>query len=173
MPVVLIENGAVVQVWRDVFAQAELMGEDAEGNAVITPAKSTLEVFAERYGLSGPEYVEADQPPGMLWDGKRFSVPDAAPVADADRVLSASQFAYLLALTGFDEVWDALEAAAKDADRAQYASLRAERARGSFRLSVTLGVVAKFRAMAAQIAPGVDLSEAAIRAAWGQAEAYQ
>jgi len=174
MGIVKIEAGKVVQKWANIRPQPERIETDPDGNKTVIPAKSALEVFADEYGVSGPEYVEADQTPGMLFDGVNFTapVPVVAPITDADRVLSPPQFAFLLALTGFDEVWSALETNIKTTDRAQFASLRAERARTRFRLDRTLAIVALFRTAAAAIAPGIDLSEAAIRAAWAQAEAF-
>lgn len=108
-----------------------------------------------------------------VWTGAEWQFVAPAPIADADRTLSPPQFAYLLALTGFDDVWAALEANLKGKDRAQFAALKAERARSKFRLDLTLGMVAQFRAVAAQIAPEVDLSETAIRTAWDAAEAFK
>lgn len=84
--------------------------------------------------------------------------------------LNAAQFEYLLANTGFGDVWDALEADAKGGDRRQFAALRAERKRRTFKYDRVLQVVARFRDVAAQIAPGVDLSDSAIHAAWLEAE---
>jgi len=120
----------------------------------------------------GALYLMGEGWPGQVRTTKGFETPPPPPPSDADRILSPPQFAFLLALTGFDEVWDALEAAVKVTDRVQYAALRAERARSRFRLDDTLGIVAKFRKIAAQIAPDVDLSETAIRAAWEQAEGF-
>lgn len=88
--------------------------------------------------------------------------------------LTAPQFEYLLALTAFGDVWDALAARALDTgDRGLFAALKAERSRARFELVTVLAVVDRFRDAAAQIAPEVDLSEAAIRAAWDQAKAYR
>ncbi|WP_226552985.1 hypothetical protein [Celeribacter naphthalenivorans] len=95
-----------------------------------------------------------------------FVVP--APPAPAD--LSPARFAWLLAYTGLGDVWEAMEAATKDTDRATYAALVARRASRFFTLADTLVAVTLFAPLAAQVAPEVDLSEAAIRAAWAQAE---
>lgn len=111
---------------------------------------------------------------GWSYDGQAFTPPAPKPVTDADRVLSRPQFAFLLARTGFDDVWDALQVGAKgQGDLTTYATLKAERDRSSFRLDRTLTIVTQFRTTAAQIAPDVDLSDAAIRAAWDQAEEFQ
>ena len=97
-----------------------------------------------------------------------YVAPDPVPVD-----LSPAQFEYLLALTGFGEVWDAIAGQAKAAgDTSTFAALTAERRRGRFVLAVVLDVAARFRAAAAQIAPDVDLSDAAIRAAWDEAAQY-
>lgn len=54
MPVVRIENGEVVQLWRDVATVAEAV---------------------ERYGLDPSTLVEADYPPGTLFVNSRFQPP--------------------------------------------------------------------------------------------------
>lgn len=106
--------------------------------------------------------------PGSIWAGGAWQEP--APEAP---VLSPAQFEFLLALTGFGAVWDQLAQAAKSAgDLAQYAALMAERRRSRFEQERTLNVVAQFRPVVAQIAPEVDLSEQAIKAAWDQAAAW-
>ena len=88
--------------------------------------------------------------------------------------LSRRQFEFMLALTGFGDVWNALAEGAKAAgDMVTYASLVAERAGSKFRHDVTLATVAKFRAAAAQIAPDTDLSDEAISASWKLAEKFK
>lgn len=130
--------------------------------AITEPDEATIAVYPEGFQIvplkpgadfewNGAEWVEVEKPLG-------------------DPVLTPVQFEWLLAFTGLDEVWQTLEAALKDQDRAEYASLRAQRLQARFFLSVTLEMVAKLRQIAAQVAPGVDLSEAAIRAAWELAE---
>lgn len=85
--------------------------------------------------------------------------------------LSPAQFEFLLAYTGFGDVWDQLAANAKAVgDMTTYAGLAAERKRSEFRIEVVLNVVAQF---APQIPEGVDLSEATIRQAWKAAEQYR
>jgi hypothetical protein len=101
------------------------------------------------------------------WQGGEWVyIAPPTPVSD----LSPARFAWLLAFTGLGEVWDAMEAATKDSDRAVYAGLVARRASRFFTLADTLAAVTLFAPLAAQVAPEVDLSEAAIRAAWAQAE---
>jgi len=96
------------------------------------------------------------------------------PKVYAPRNLTPAQFEYLLALSGFGAVWDAIAGdAAAGGDMETYAALMAERKRSRFRLDTVLAVVAQFADQAAAIAPEVDLSEAAIRAAWKQAEEYR
>jgi|GEM_PF-2986620 len=90
--------------------------------------------------------------------------------------LSPRRFEWLLAKTGLDEVWDGVErhlqSSADPADRDRYASLRAARRARYFTLDDTLAMVAQFRPLVTQLFPGVDVSDAAIRAAWAQAEQY-
>ena len=95
-----------------------------------------------------------------------------APYAPSD--LSPTRFEFLLALTGFGEVWDAIAQQAKNSgDRSTYAALMAERKRSVFKLDRVLVVVEQFRDQAATAFPDVDLSEKAIRDAWKQAETYK
>lgn len=104
--------------------------------------------------------------PGSVWDGSKWvavDLPNSAPV------LTPSRFEWLLAFTGLDEIWEALEEAVRGSDRATYATLKAMRRSQSFRLSATLEMVDTFRAQAVALVPDIDLSETAIRAAWEQA----
>jgi hypothetical protein len=94
--------------------------------------------------------------------------PPAAPYVASD--LSPRRFAYLLAYTGLGDVWDAIQADLKTRDRAQFAQLAAQRSALSFSQVKTLAFVAMFRPVAEQVAPDVDLSDDAIKAAWIMAE---
>jgi len=68
MAVAKIEGGKVVQLWRDVKSRDEL---------------------ARKYGLSGAEFVEADQPPGTLFDGANFTAPPPGPGPEPDPIPDA------------------------------------------------------------------------------------
>jgi len=92
------------------------------------------------------------------------SFPSASPAPDRD--LSRPEFAYLLAITGLDDVWDSVQTYAKANDRPLYAILRSQREQQTFRLAVTLEFVAQVAGIVARVAPDVDLSEATIRVAW-------
>jgi hypothetical protein len=98
--------------------------------------------------------------------------PEPAVTTTLQPVLTPRQFEWLLAYTGLDEVWAALEAHLKTTDRAAYARLRAERKATAFEHDTVLKTVAEFQPFAAAVAPGVDLSDAAINAAWEQAALY-
>ncbi len=95
--------------------------------------------------------------------------PDPVEEPAAPMPLTPRQFEWMLAYTGLDEVWNSIEEAARDTDRALYANLRAQRASAKFLLDVTLAFVEEARDMAEQLHPDVDLSEQAIRDAWDQA----
>ena len=84
------------------------------------------------------------------------------PVPD----LTPPQFEYLLALTGLDEVWTALEDSVKKKDCALLAELRGQRRKSRFVFDVTLQFVSQFLADAVAATPGVDLSEETIKALW-------
>jgi hypothetical protein len=102
-------------------------------------------------------------------EGKWVEVtPEPAPYVASD--LSPRRFTYLLAFTGLGDVWDAIQADLKTRDRAQFAQLSAQRNAGSFSQVRTLAFVAMFRPVAAQVAPDIDLSDDAIKAAWIMAE---
>jgi hypothetical protein len=84
--------------------------------------------------------------------------------------LSTRRFEYLLAYTGLDDVWAALETELKSTDRALYAQIKAQRSAATFSQSKTIGLVAIFAETVSRVAPDADLSEAAIKAAWIIAE---
>ncbi len=92
--------------------------------------------------------------------------PEVTFEANARRALSPRQFIWMLAYSGLEETWDALEAHTKDTDPFVYANLKAQRAARSFEYDLTMSFVADLRPLAEQITPDVDLSEEAITAAW-------
>lgn len=144
--------------------------------AIDTEAKYDAEGTLVR-----PEITAADYPTGTIevslrpscdhhWENGEWQYMEPAYTP---RVISRSQFEFLLAYTGFGEVWDAMaEQARAEGDLAMYASLVAERQRTTFHLDAVLAAASSLSAFAALVAPTVDLSEAAIRAAWVQAEDY-
>lgn len=83
--------------------------------------------------------------------------------------LTKPQFEWLLAYTGLDDVWDALEVSLKVIDRPTYATLKLQRNQTNFRLPVTLKFISDLSDQIALVAPDTDLSEPTIRAAWAQA----
>lgn len=167
-----------------VREDAWLVPANATNEAPPTVATGQAAVFENgawvvKNDLRGAKWWEADgtahviEAIGEDIPANGLSVePPPPPPTDDERFLTPVQFEYMLANAGFDDVWGALEVAAKPADRAQFAMLKAERVRPKFQLARTLQIVATFRDTAAQLVPGFDLSEAAIRAAWDQAETY-
>lgn len=110
------------------------------------------------------ECPTAPQSAEARWVDDAWVEPDPpAPVLDAPR------FEYLLAFTGLDDVWDALFSALRVSDRAAYAALKAQRAKGAFHLDVTLALVETYRTQAELAAPEADLSAETIKSAWMQA----
>jgi len=104
---------------------------------------------------------------GWSYDGSTFAPPPLPNTDDAKtRDLTRREFTHLLAITGLEDVWDAVEARTKANDLPLYANLRSQRDAQIFKLSVTLNFVAQVAEIAAKVAPDADLSEAAIRAAW-------
>lgn len=128
-----------------------------------------------------PEITAADYPAGTVevplkpgsdhhWTGSAWEH-RAPAIVPAD--LSPPQFEYLLARTGFGDVWDAMAAQAKaSGDLATFAALKAERSRSRFVLDIVISQIAAFRSILPPEAEGVDLSESAVRAAWAEAEQY-
>ena len=105
----------------------------------------------------------------VLTDGEWIK-PTPKPIPYAPSDLSQRRFEYLLAYTGLDDVWDALEAELKATDRAMFAQIKAQRSALSFSQEKTLGLVAMFADTAKRVAPDADLSDDAIKAAWIVAE---
>ena len=99
-----------------------------------------------------------------------YVAPVDKPVVYAPSDLSPRRFKYLLALTGLDDVWDALQAELKDTDRAAYAQVKAHRSASTFSQTKTLDLVAMFKDTATRVAPDADLSDEAIKTAWIVAE---
>ncbi|MBK5945959.1 hypothetical protein CCR83_05700 [Rhodobacter veldkampii DSM 11550] len=103
-------------------------------------------------------------------DGVWQSSDDAAVQAIIDGyqpplpTLSPSQFEWLLAYTGLDAVWDALESATKGRNPEMYAMLRMQRRRGSYIWDEALRLIDVFRP---HLPPGSPpLTEAALRPVW-------
>lgn len=65
----------------------------------------------------------------------------AAPLPD----LNSAQFAFLLALSGFETVWDGLEAAMRAADPVSYATLKGLRASDSFGFERVMALIEAYR----------------------------
>lgn len=114
-------------------------------------------VNGERIDLT-PEEIAAIQ-------AEEAALEDAAKEQD----LTKPQFEWLLAYTGLDDVWDALEVSLKGIDRPTYATLKLQRNQTNFRLPVTLKFISDLSDQIALVAPDTDLSEPTIRAAWAQA----
>jgi len=98
-------------------------------------------------------------------------VPEPTPEElDAVNVLTPPRFRFMLALNGWEDVWESAEDYLRAHDRPGYAQLVAQKAAANYRLSATLAFVAAMQPIIAQVAPDVDLSEDAIRAAWDEAK---
>jgi len=122
------------------------------------PLKETLvESLAEQSG----QWVQ-------VWTVTALSAEEQAQ-RDYDRALTPVQFKWLLAFTGLEQVWDAMLEATKG-DPGTYAMLKAQLEQPTFRLGKTLDIIAQLSTQIANVAPGVDVSEPTIRAAWAQAE---
>jgi hypothetical protein len=132
--------------------------QDNRGAVYWTPEGARVEIEAIGDAVP-PDAMDAPPKPSATDPGKA----DLSPV----------QFAYLLAKTGFGDIWQAMENQAKaGGDLETYASLRAERARSRFNLERTLGMVAAFRDLSNAVSDA-DLSNEAVRAAWREATQFK
>ena len=103
-----------------------------------------------------------------------IKVPSAAVVAASQLppILTPAQFMWLLAYTGLDDVWEALEKHLKGTDRAAYADLKSNTSKASYHLEVVLAAIENLRPFVDVAAPGVDLSEKTVRTMWQTASTY-
>ena len=96
------------------------------------------------------------------------TIADAPPPDPGPPELSPRRFEWLLAFTGLDDVWDAVQARAKaEGDRRRYAGFKAERMSGRFDFSAIRAFAGDPAVQAAAAErPHIDLSDAALRRAW-------
>jgi len=82
-----------------------------------------------------------------VWEASDDKAVQAIIDAYADPLpdLNRAQFAFLLALSGFDLVWDGLETALQKADPLSYATLKGLRASDSFRFDTVLETIEIYR----------------------------
>lgn len=111
------------------------------------------------------------------WNGSQWVV-DQAKVDEFQAIvdtqdLTPAQFEWLLAYTGLEDVFSGLTTSVKGNDVSQYAALKADRKRLTYKLDLTLAKVAAFAPQIAVAFPGVDVSEATIRAAWKLATQFE
>lgn len=152
----------------------------SDGRTRTDPSSFTPEEIADAGYVAAPDAPTYDADTERLtWTGSDWSV-SAIPqeeldalqqAADEANTLSPAQFTYLLASTGLEAVWEAVEAHTKTEAPDTYALLRANSQAGSFRLARTLELLAQMKPLTDALATGVDLSEATIRAAWATAKA--
>ena len=83
--------------------------------------------------------------------------------------LSAAQFAFLLAYTGLEDVWDNLEAGFKGVNPEYYATLKASRNRSYYSFKDTMQLVQTFTPY---LPEGVDLSVEALTPLWLRASQF-
>lgn len=181
-----IENGVVVNTFTasETLTETEINDRLQKRQAALmqvknddeTPYYSDVEITSDLDALEAElradpwaDYVAIKNGAGIGWtydaQTRAFTAPERVErFAD----LSRRQFEFLLALTGFGEVWDAIaDSARAQGDMETYAALKAERAGSKFRHEVTLAAAAKFRPMA----PVPTDSE--ISAAWKLAEKFK
>lgn len=136
---------------------------ELDGNVVATVSRPPVEGWAEAPDdtLPGDELQE---------DGSFYRpAPPEPSGSNPDDPLTRVQFEAMLAITGLEDVWSAVEAWAKLNNLPLYARLRGQRVNQTFRLEVTLDFVAEIRSLAAFLGIETDLSDEAIRTAWALA----
>lgn len=108
----------------------------------------------------------------ILMAGIKVAPPPEPTQAERDSkdTLTPAQFAYMLALNGWEETWAAAEAYLKANDVPAYARLVAQKSAQTYRLSATLAFVASMAPVLTAMGSTTDLSEANIRAAWAAAK---
>ena len=106
MSVCKIKKDEVVFVWHDV---------------------KNIDELAQKYGLEGAEYVQCDDGviAGYLFKDGVFTAPPPPPPSDNpnDYALNRHQWAYFLAVTGYDDDLHNILAQTKKDDRQAYARL--------------------------------------------------
>lgn len=123
---------------------------------------------------SAPGMVAIERPSALVdgvltqqWD--LVPAPEPEPVAIEMPVLNPAQFAFLLAATGYDDLWSGIEAKAKAVDLQAFATLRGLRARDSFRWDETLRLIGQF----AEFLPeGAVIDPEALADYWLRAAAF-
>lgn len=181
-----IENGVVVNTFTapETLTETEINDRLQKRQAALmqvknddeTPYYSDVEITSDLDALEAElradpwaDYVAIKNGAGIGWtydaQTDAFTAPERVErFAD----LSRRQFEFLLALTGFGEVWDAIaDSARAQGDMATYAALKAERSGNKFRHDVTLATVATFRA--GHTVP----TDEEINTAWKQAEDFK
>ena len=97
---------------------------------------------------------------------------DVVSASQPPPILTPAQFMWLLAYSGLDDVWEALEKHLKGTDRAAYADLKSNTVKASYHLDVVLAAIENLQPFVAAVAPGVDLSEKTVRTMWQTASTY-
>lgn len=103
----------------------------------------------------GNEPLPADEPPEQT---------------DEENVLTPRRFRYMVAINGWREVWDTIEAWATVNDPATAALLYAQTGAKTYRLSETLRLLALMKPLTDAQTPDVDLSEETVRQKWEDAK---
>ena len=136
----------------------------------VDEAGKFLGVFGDgaRPASTAP-YFQVPTPPEDgrdIWDGKDWVSPIPS-VDPRDYNLTPAQFTWLLAVSGLDDVTDAVLAHAKANNRSQFADLKMALSRKAFHFDITMGLIGD---MAAAIPAGVDVSPETIAGLWMQAK---
>lgn len=148
------------------------------------PENMTIEK-AEAYGLT--LVIPTDQPearPGYnIVDGHYINdgvniyqgwLYNPIPTLDLSNVtlpdLTPTQFIYLLAVTGLEDIWDELEVSAKATNRKLYATLKASRNSATYRFQETLDMIQVFSPYLPETAP--SLSREVLEPLWIDASTF-
>lgn len=165
---VIRDNGVVISAKELNAEPVEAASLDGLLSAGMVDAISQASQATETARIL--EHEKADLEKSLKDAQARIAQLEAGLAAPADpNALTPQQFAYMLALNGWEETWSGVEAWAQANDLPTYAMLRAQRASPAFRLDRTLEMLAQVKTITDQIAPGVDLGEETVRTAWAAA----
>ena len=159
MAVVVVVGGVVVQVVTVQALAVKLLVAAGVRLVLPTPVPVAEGMVAEERPA-----VEVDGEWRQVWELVPAPEPEPAPIPE----LTRPQFVFLLRRNGLQQIWDAVEAQAEQADPDLYALLGALKERDTFRFETTVAMIGQF---APFLPEGVTLDDETLRPLWMQAAA--
>ncbi len=105
----------------------------------------------------------------QVWELQPALEPEPETEAPIMPDLSPAQFEFLLALSGYDLLWDGIEQQARQADIEAYAMLRGLRARSVFRWDETIRLIQEF---SLYLPEGVSINPELLSQLWLRASTF-